>query len=80
MQADIILGINTDTQKLIDELKEMLAENIIVLDYELLGDMYVLQDIIYISPNDLRAYLKSYKIINYYKSIYFYPGMFKKID
>lgn len=80
MQADVILGINIDTQKLINELKEMLAENIIVLDYELFGDMYVIQNIIYISPNDIKAYLKRYKIINYYKSIYFYPGMFKKVD
>lgn len=76
MIADVILGRNIDTSNWIKELKTNLNENIIVIDYEHTGEPETIEDIIYLSPLGAQEFLAKYDSINFYKSMYIYPGIY----
>lgn len=78
--ADVILGVNIDTNIWIRKLKENKVENIIVIDYECHGDLNIKEGVIYISPLNAISYLKQFDSINFYKSMYAYPGMNGKMS
>lgn len=78
MKANIILGVNIDTQVFITILKKECAENIIVLDYELQGDTFKDDGVLYVSAYTLNVYLKLFREVKFFKSIYIYPGMSRK--
>ena len=75
MIANIILGINIDTQMWINNLKLSKSDNIFILDYEYYGELNYRNGITYISPLDAKEYFKKFDTLFYYKSIYIYPGM-----
>lgn len=75
MIADIILGNNIDTSIWITELRENGVDHIIVIDYDC-SEAYTEKDhIIYISPFYAKKYIERFDTINFYKSLYAYPGM-----
>ncbi|KOF08647.1 hypothetical protein AC739_19135 [Planococcus glaciei] len=76
MIAEVILGYNIDTKLWIKKLKKKIIRNtIFVLDYEYFGEPKETNGVTYISSNDLKIFLKEFDTINFYKSLYGYPGM-----
>lgn len=75
MIIDIILGKNVDTQMWLNDLKEIKADNIVVIDYDSINGCEEIEGVIYLSPNFAKEYLKKFDSKNYYKSLYGYPGM-----
>lgn len=72
---DLILGKNIDTFQWIHDLKELDAEYIAVLDYDIIGDYEVFEEIIYMSVDYATKYVQEFHSVNFYKSLYVYPGM-----
>jgi len=79
MDAHVILGINVDTRAWIKELKLQKNDNIIVIDYNYLGEMKKIKGVIYISTYEFKHYAKKFDKVNYYKSLYGFPGMSGKM-
>lgn len=75
MIADVILGNNIDTLIWIKELKEMSRENIVVVDYEFIGEPLIIDGVKYLSNTTAKEFLKSFDSVCFYKSMYIYPGM-----
>ncbi|WP_203340229.1 hypothetical protein [Planococcus beijingensis] len=75
MIIDVILGQNIDTSMWINELKEMKADFIAVINYDSVNEFEEVERVIYLSPNIAKEYLKNFDTINFYKSLYAYPGM-----
>lgn len=80
MIADIILGNNIDTIDWIHHLKGELADNILVLDYDNYGFPEIKEGVIFLSKYDIKSYITMFDYVNYYKSIYCYPGMNGKMS
>ncbi|MDN3427445.1 hypothetical protein [Planococcus notacanthi] len=64
---------------MIKELKDYGADNIAVLDYDYLGDYEERRGATYISASYAPFYIKKFDSVNYYKSMYIYPGMSNSI-
>lgn len=77
MIADVILGKNIDTINWIKILKLNLHENIIVIDYDSGIDAKIIDGVTYLSHIEAKELLKKFDSINYYKSMYIYPGIYK---
>lgn len=75
MNVDVILGNNIDTAMWVRNLRENEAECIIVIDYEWKDEPLEIEDAVYMSPIHAQKYLKKFNTVNYYKSLYAYPGM-----
>ena len=75
MILDLILGRNIDTPQWVYNLKGIGADYIAVLDYDLAEDYEVIEDTTYISSNFAMKYIRDFDSVNYYKSLYGYPGM-----
>ena len=75
MIIDIILGNNTDTLMWISDLKENGADYIVVIEYDYYEEFKERNGVVYISPKYAREYLKQFDTVNFYKSLYAYPGM-----
>lgn len=75
MIANIILGINIDTQLWVSDLKLRKSDNIFILDYEYYGEPNYQNGVTHISPLDAKECFKKFDTLFYYKSIYVYPGM-----
>lgn len=75
MIADVILGRNIDTLSWIQHLKEENCDNLFVLDYDYFCEPEIIENVMYISALDLVDLLKKYDSVNFYKSMYVYPGM-----
>lgn len=75
MILDLILGRNIDTSQWVYELKGIGADYIAVLDYDLAEDYKVKENTTYISSNFAIKYVRNFDSVNYYKSLYVYPGM-----
>lgn len=75
MILDLILDNNVDTYQLIFDLKQIKAEHIAVLDYDFVGDYKILEGVIYISTLYAIEYIEKFDSVNYYKSLYVYPGL-----
>lgn len=80
MIADVILGYNIDTQNWIEDLKFNDSDCIVVLDYDYSGEPFYIDSILYISSLDIKKYLEKFDTINFYKSLYVYPGMSGKMS
>lgn len=76
MIADIILGNNIDTNMWIYDLKKLKSENIGVLDYEYQGEAKIENNVYYFSITDARIYIEKFDTVNFYKSMYGYPGRY----
>lgn len=75
MIIDVILGKNIDTCMWINDLKKIKVDQIAVIDYESIVDFEEVDGVIFLSPSCAKKYLKKFDAINYYKSLYAYPGM-----
>lgn len=75
MIADIILGNNIDTSIWITELREVGAEHIIIIDYDSSENYKEKDNIVYVTPCYAKKYMQKFDSINFYKSLYAYPGM-----
>ncbi|QDY45148.1 hypothetical protein HF394_05225 [Planococcus glaciei] len=75
MIVDVILGNNIDTVMWIRDLQENEVECIIVVDYEYDNDPLNIEGVVYMSPIQAQKYIRKFDKINYYKSLYAYPGM-----
>lgn len=75
MILDLILGRNIDTPQWIYGLKGIGANYIAVLDYDLAEDYEVIENTTYISSDFAIKYVRNFDSVNYYKSLYAYPGM-----
>ena len=73
--ANIVLGINIDTQMWIDDLKLSKSDNIFILDYDYFDEPNYQNGITYLSPLDAKEYFRKFDTLFYYKSMYVYPGM-----
>lgn len=80
MIADVILGNTVDTNMWIDKLIKNKAGNIIVLDYDEIRDIKLRKDVVFLNPLNVKEYLKKFDRVNYYKSLYVYPGMNGKMS
>lgn len=80
MIANIILGVNIDTEMWISELERESSENIIVIDYDYFGEPILKNEVTYLSPCDAKSYLAKFDSLNFYKSVYAYPGMKGKMS
>lgn len=78
--ANVILGNNIDTPQWIEKLKIQNARHIIVLDYDYYGKLQLNTTVTYISVIDFEKYIAKFDSINYYKSLYGYPGMAGKMS
>lgn len=76
MIAHVILGKNIDTLYWIMELKSNLYENIIVIDYDHYVDPLIIDEVTYLSDSDARKQLNKFDSVNFYKSMYVYPGTY----
>lgn len=75
MIADIILGNTIDNKDWIVKLQKLEADNIFLLDYDYFGEPRIVNNITYISVLSMAVYLKKFDSINFYKSMYGFPGM-----
>ena len=75
MIIDIILGNNTDTLMWITTLTENKADYIGVIIYESFEGSEERNDVLYMSPTYAKEYIKKFDGVNFYKSLYAYPGM-----
>lgn len=75
MDLNIILGNNIDTVIWINNLKENKANHIIVIDYDFDVELYDKKGIYFMSPRLAEEYIKKFKRVKFYKSMYAYPGM-----
>lgn len=75
MIVDVILGNNIDTLMWINELIENEADNIGVINYDCLEGFEEKNGVIYMSPAYAKEYIKKFDTVNFYKSLYCYPGM-----
>ncbi|MCP2034137.1 hypothetical protein L1279_001120 [Planomicrobium sp. HSC-17F08] len=75
MIVDVILGNNIDTAMWVRDLQENEAEYIIVVDYEYENEPIEIEGVVYMSTIQAQKYIKKFDTINYYKSLYAYPGM-----
>ncbi|PSL36234.1 hypothetical protein B0H99_10755 [Planomicrobium soli] len=80
MVADVILGVTIDTKMWIAELKIKNSDFIYVVDYEYFGEPVVRDKVVYISTIDAKKQLTKFSSINFYKSMYGYPGMSGKMS
>lgn len=80
MIVDVILGNNIDTAMWIKDLQENEADYIIVVDYEYEIETQDIEGIIYMSSIQAQEYIKNFDTVNYYKSLYAYPGMQGKMS
>ncbi|MDN7242211.1 hypothetical protein QWY14_10395 [Planococcus sp. N028] len=74
MIADVILGNNIDTAMWIKELKKG-SNTIIIVDYDNNHNFIKENEVMYMSPQIAKKYIEKFDTINYYKSLYGYPGM-----
>lgn len=75
MILDVILGNNIDTPMWIKDLQENEADCLIVVDYAFNNEPTEVEGVIYMSPIQAHRYIKKFDAVNYYKSLYAYPGM-----
>lgn len=78
MQLNIILGNTIDSLTLVRKLKAEGERSIVILDYDLLIDYQLEQDITYISPKSANRFIEKAKSVRFHKSMYIYPGMYRK--
>ncbi len=78
--VDIILGNNIYTLMCISALQESGAEHIIVVDYDCSQECVKKNNISYVSTNYAKEYMKKFDTVNFYKSLYAYPGMQGKMS
>lgn len=77
MIADVVLGNNIDTIYWVNDLKANGSENIILIDYDYIGELQMINGIVYISSREALAYIQKFDSVSYYKSIYILPRMSK---
>lgn len=75
MIVDVILGKNIDTAMWISDLQKNDSDYIIVVDYEYENEPQDIEGIVYMSSIQAQKYIKKFDTVNYYKSLYAYPGM-----
>lgn len=75
MIGDIILGNNIDTWMWVNDLKQNGVDHIIVIDYDSNENFKEVSNVIYLSPYYAKSYIKRFDSLNFYKSLYAYPGM-----
>lgn len=76
MKLDVILGINSETNMWIKDLKLSLSDHICVIDYDYYGEPTMTNGVMYVSTIDAKEYFKRFDSICFYKSMYIYPGMY----
>lgn len=72
---DVILGVDIETTNWISNLQANMADQIIVLDYDYFGEPEIRDNILYLSTFDIKEHLMKFDTVNFYKSMYVYPGM-----
>lgn len=75
MILDIILGNNIDTIMWINNLVENEADYIGVIIYDSFEGFEEKNGVLYMSPTYAKEYIKKFDTVNFYKSLYAYPGM-----
>lgn len=80
MIFNIIIGNNVDTPMWIEYLVNLNAENIIVLDFDYIGEPQNISGVKFISVNDIKDYYNLFDTFYFYKSLYAYPGMNGKMS
>lgn len=80
MVLDVILGVNIDTEVWFKELLVKGCNNIAVIDYDFDGEPEIREGLLYISSLDAKAYFREFHAVNFYKSMYVYPGMNGKMS
>lgn len=75
MILSVILGVTVDTPMWIAHLRGSEADHIVVLDYEYMGEPEQRGNILYLSSLDAKIYMKKYDSVEFFKSLYGYPGM-----
>ena len=75
MILSVILGVTVDTPMWITHLRESEANHIVVLDYECMGEPERRGNILYLSPPDAKIYMMKFGSVEFFKSLYVYPGM-----
>ncbi|WP_033542890.1 hypothetical protein [Planococcus sp. CAU13] len=80
MVVDVILGFNIDTAMWISDLRLNGANEIVVLDYDYFGESKLRDGVLYFSTFEIKNYLMKFDTINYYKSMYGFPGMGGKMS
>lgn len=75
MIIDIILGNNIDTLMWINNLAENEADQIGVVIYDCFEGFEERNGTLYMSPTYAKEYIKNFDTVNFYKSLYAYPGM-----
>ncbi|KYG59879.1 hypothetical protein AY633_06500 [Planococcus maritimus] len=78
MQINLILGNSIDSLILVRKLKNEGENSIMILDYDLLEDSKYENNVLYISPDNAHTFIQRAKIVIFHKSLYIYPGMYKK--
>ncbi|WP_298824727.1 hypothetical protein [uncultured Planococcus sp.] len=75
MILSVILGVTVDAPMWIAHLSESEANHIVVLDYDYVGEAEYKGNVLYLSPLDVKNYMNKFDSVNFYKSLYVYPGM-----
>lgn len=75
MKLNIILGINMDNEELSKYLSNNHDNDLVILDYESIGETRKVNGITYISPNNLKIMMKEYDTLIFHKTLCSYPGM-----
>lgn len=75
MIIDVILGNNIDTPLWIANSKRNKVDCIILVDYEYKKEPEDIDGVIYMSTSQAQNYIKLFDKVNYYISMYAYPGM-----
>lgn len=75
MILSVILGITVDTPMWIAHLSESEADHIVVLDYDYMGEPEHRGNILHLSPLDAKIHMKKFDSVEFFKSLYGYPGM-----
>ena len=72
---NVILGVNIDTPRWIESLQKDYADDIMVVDYDYFYEPEVRNGVTFMGPVDAKEYMKKFDSVNYYKSLYAYPGI-----
>ena len=75
MILSVILGVTIDTPSWIEMLREDKADYITVVDYNYTGEPEQQGDVLYLSPEDAKVYMKKFDSVEFFTSFYCFPGM-----
>ncbi|AQU80215.1 hypothetical protein [Planococcus faecalis] len=75
MILSVILGLTVDTPIWIKYLSENGADHIVVLNYDHMGEPEKNNEVLYLSPFDVKIEMNKFDSVEFYKSLYGYPGM-----